>query len=123
MNYTHLALYVQNIDATRHFYIDNLGCIVRRFSSEEKFLSISIGDFIINFDGSCSGLAGGYNQGVAHLGFELETRTMVDSYAEHFRLSDSFDDRRNVAHGPYRFYVQDPDGYTIEIHTWDGIEE
>ncbi len=124
MNCTHLVLYVQNIDATRRFYIERLGCILRRFSSEENSLSINVGDFIVNFYGtSANKLAEGYSQGVAHVGLEVKTRDAVDFFAKHFQSSAGFDDRRNAVHGPYRFYIRDPDGYTLEIHSWEGVEE
>jgi catechol 2,3-dioxygenase-like lactoylglutathione lyase family enzyme len=120
---THIVLYVEDVNATHHFYTERLGCSLRRFSANEKFLSIAVGNFVINFDGSCPDLIKGYQQGIAHLGFEVETRATVDYYAERLKSSKSFWDKRNALHGPYRFYVSDPDGYTIEIHTWNGVKE
>jgi catechol 2,3-dioxygenase-like lactoylglutathione lyase family enzyme len=122
MNCTHFVLYVKNLAATRHFYVDELGCVLRRFSREEKFLSIAVGNFIINFD-SKHQVDEGYTLGIAHVGFEVENKDAVDTFADYFESRATFRDKRNTAYGPYRFYVYDPDGYTIEIHTWEGVEE
>jgi catechol 2,3-dioxygenase-like lactoylglutathione lyase family enzyme len=123
MSCTHFVLFVKDVEATRHFYIDESGCVLRCFSSEEKFLSIAVRDFTINFYGVSSGLAEGYSQGLAHVGFEVETRAIVDDYAKQFQRFDSFQDKRNAAHGPYRFYVCDPDGCTLELHTWQDVKQ
>jgi catechol 2,3-dioxygenase-like lactoylglutathione lyase family enzyme len=120
---THIVLYVKDIEVTRHFYNDVLGCVLRRFSHDEKILSVAVGTFIINFYLMTDSFSEGHTRGIAHLGFEVETRATVDAYAEQFQFSDGFRDKRNAIQGPYRFYVNDPDGYTIEIYTWDGIEE
>jgi catechol 2,3-dioxygenase-like lactoylglutathione lyase family enzyme len=121
LNCTHVALYVKAVEVTRCFYTEGMGCALRRFSAAEGFLSIAVGKFIVNFYQlpAEKSFTEPYTWGIAHLGFEVETRAAVDSYAEQFQLSDSFQDKRNTVHGPYRFYMDDPDGYTIEIHTWD----
>jgi catechol 2,3-dioxygenase-like lactoylglutathione lyase family enzyme len=125
MDCTHIALYVKNVEVTHRFYTECLGCALRRFSSDEGFLSIAVGRFIINFYQISDKelLIKNDARGIAHLGFEVETRAIVDSYAEQFQLSHSFCDKRKTTYGPYRFYVNDPDGYTVEIHTWDGVKE
>jgi extradiol dioxygenase family protein len=48
---THIVFHVKDIDATRLFYVERLGCMLHHFSSEEKFLSIAVGNFVINFYG------------------------------------------------------------------------
>jgi catechol 2,3-dioxygenase-like lactoylglutathione lyase family enzyme len=123
MTCTHVVLYVKDVNATRYFYIEQLGCTLRRFSANEKFLSVAVGNFIVNFYGSHPDLEKGYQQGIAHLGFEVEARAIVDTFANCFQTRVGFHDMRNSTQGPYRFYVNDPDGYTVEIHSWEGTNK
>ncbi len=134
---THVVLYVKNISATHSFYVFVLGCPVRRYAPEEDFLSVLVGDFILNFYGPKLSLtlAEGYNQGVCHIGFELATRFVVERYFAQLQevsytpLASDQQPLETLAHllphqtaGPYRFYLLDPDGYRVEIHTWEGVE-
>jgi catechol 2,3-dioxygenase-like lactoylglutathione lyase family enzyme len=125
MDCTHIALYIKDVEATRRFYTERLGCALRRFSSNEGFLSVAVGRLAMNFYqiSARETFDEHYTRGIAHLGFELETRAAVDVCAEQFQLFDRFRDKRNAVYGPYRFYIDDPDGYTIEIHTWQGVKE
>ncbi|MEM7736049.1 MAG: VOC family protein [Deinococcota bacterium] len=37
---------------------------------------------------------------------------------------ESLDDlKANQGYGPYRFYIYDPDGFRLELHTWEGVED
>lgn len=131
---THLVLYVKNVAVTRNFYVGTLGCAARRYAPDERFLSVSVGDFILNFYGLKPGEAppDGYS-GIAHLGLELPTRFDVQQFfgrlADFSRLDSGqsllqtvTDLETSQTPGPYRFYVHDPDGYTLELHTWEGVE-
>ncbi len=133
---THLVLYVKDVAITRDFYIDTLGCTVRRYAPGERVLSVSVGGFVLNFYGLKPGEAppDGYSSGVAHLGLELPTRPDVRQFFERLadfsrfgsgqRLLQTVTDlETSRTSGPYRFYVHDPDGYTLELHTWEGLEE
>lgn len=134
---THLVLYVNDLSATRDFYIRLLGLPERRYAPEEDFLSVAAGEFILNFYGPKlrESLGAGYSQGVAHLGLEAPTRSVVEEHFSHLRqtpfpplasdmqpLETSVALRTRQAPGPYRFYVRDPDGYTVEIHSWEDVE-
>lgn len=138
MQCTHVVLYVKDLQTTHDFYVCILACPARRYAPEEDFLSISVGGFIVNFYGPnlSPTLAAGYSQGVCHLGFELATRAEVERYfarlqvTSYLPLASNKQPLETLAHlrvrqtpGPYRFYVLDPDGYTVEIHTWEGVEE
>ena len=141
MTCTHLVLYVGDLEATRRFYVAMLGCEERRFAPDDGFLSIAVGAFIINFyeigklapDRS---LPDAYAAGVSHLGFEVATRAHVETCfrallsATHplfgsgrRRLENLQSLRETQTPGPYRFYVHDPDGYPVELHSWEGIDE
>lgn len=134
---THLVLYVKNLPATHDFYIGVLGCTLRRYAPEEGFLSVAVGDFIVNFyvPKPARQLSAGYYQGVGHLGLEAPTRSVVEACFTDLQLSgyrllssttqplETLTDlRAQQTPGPYRFYVYDPDGYTVEIHTWEGVD-
>lgn len=133
---THLVLYVKNVSVTRDFYVQLLGCLERRYAPEEDFLSVAVGDFILNFYGSklYEPLEKGYSQGVAHVGLELPTRRDVQAFFARLGDRQPFGSGRrplrSVADlaasqtpGPYRFYVHDPDGYTLELHSWEGADD
>ena len=141
MTCTHLVLHAGDLSATRRFYVTALGCEERRFAPDEGFLSIAVGAFIINFyeisklapDRS---LPDAYAAGVSHLGFEVATRELVETHFQALNsaayplfgrgkryLKDLQGLRDTQTPGPYRFYVHDPDGYPVEVHTWEGADE
>ncbi len=133
---THLVLYAKDVAVTRAFYVVALGCAARRHAPGERFLSVAVGDFILNFYGFVPGEAppDGYSKGVAHLGLELPSRAEVQNFfgrlADLSRLGSRQQPLRTLTDletsqtpGPYRFYVRDPDGYTLELHTWEGVED
>ncbi len=132
---THLVLYVKDVAVTRDFYVGTLGCAARRYTPDERFLSVSVGDFTLNFYGLKPGAAtpDGYSSGVAHLGLELPTRLDVRQFFGRLADLSRFGSGQSLLQtitdleasqtpGPYRFYVRDPDGYTLELHTWEGLE-
>lgn len=132
MHCTHVVLWVRDVAASRECYVNMLECSERRFAADEGFLSIAAGDFIINFYAIApqKPMPVGYPAGVAHLGFELPTRLLVDRFYNIARKSKvgkltSTEEfvARSAESGPYRFYFEDPDGYIIEIGTWEGVEE
>jgi catechol 2,3-dioxygenase-like lactoylglutathione lyase family enzyme len=127
---THIVLWIRDLSRTHSFYIGLLGCTERRYAPDEGFLSIGVGPFIMNFYAEEKPLPPGYTAGIAHLGFELETRREVEDFFARTTKSDlcnvtSTEEATKKSHmsGPYRFHVQDPDGYIIEIGTWEGVEE
>ena len=132
---THLVLYVKDVAVTCNFYVGTLGCAARRYTPDERFLSLSVGDFTLNFYGLKPGEAppDGYSRGVAHLGLELPTRVDVQQFFGRLADFSRFGGRQRPLQtvtdldtsqtpGPYRFYVRDPDGYTLELHTWEDLE-
>jgi len=128
---THIVLRARDLNSTRKFYVDILRCKERRFDDSEGFLSILMGDFIINFYvfKDKMKIPPSYSMGIAHIGFELETRDEVLCFFKILKGSPYRVDRdekklsESYKTGPFRFYVQDPDGYTIEIHSWEGVSE
>jgi catechol 2,3-dioxygenase-like lactoylglutathione lyase family enzyme len=119
---THFVLYVRDIDLTKQFYIDELGCKLREGLTDD-FLSISVGGFIINFYKIKDESFGkNYSQGLAHIGLEVDNRHLVDSF--HKKLNNKYrvleKKLSDFTYGPYRFYLEDPDGYVVGIHTWEG---
>lgn len=135
---THLVLYVQDLSLTYDFYVRLLELPERRYAPEEDFLSVAAGAFILNFYGPKlrEPLEAGYSQGVGHLGLDAATRSAVEGYFSHLQrachqplasdmqpLETLHELRSRQTPGPYRFYVRDPDGYTLEIHSWEGVDE
>ena len=119
-------------EAYRILFRSKLGLNERRYAPDERFLSVLAGDFILNFYGSDI-LGAGYSRGVAHVGLELPSRGEVQNFFG--RLADlprfgsgqrplqSLTDLDiSQTPGPYRFYVRDPDGYVLELYTWEGVE-
>lgn len=133
---THLVLYVKDVAVTRDFYVGSLGCAARRYNPDERFLSVAVGEFILNFYGLKPGEAplDGYRGGVAHLGLELPTRLDVRQFFGRLADFSRFGSGQSLLQtvtdletlqtpGPYRFYVRDPDGYRLELHTWEGVRD
>lgn len=135
---THLVLYVKDLSATHDFYGRLLELPERHCAPEEDFLSVAAGAFILNFYGPKlhEALEAGYSQGVGHLGLDAATRAAVEGYFSRLQqachqplasdrqpLETLHELRSRQTPGPYRFYVRDPDGYTVEIHTWEGVDE
>jgi catechol 2,3-dioxygenase-like lactoylglutathione lyase family enzyme len=127
---THIVLRVRDLARTHAFYVGLLRCAERRFAVGEGFLSIGVGPFIMNFYAEEKLLPPGYPAGIAHLGFEVQTRKIVEEAFTRLNGSDlckvtTTEEamRKSHASGPYRFHVQDPDGYIIEIGTWEGVKE
>ncbi len=100
---------------------------------------MAAGAFILNFYGPelYGPLEAGYSQGVGHLGLDAATRSAVEAYFSRLRRTPFLPLANNVLEplktlhelrsrqtpGPYRFCVLDPDGYTVEIHSWEGADE
>jgi catechol 2,3-dioxygenase-like lactoylglutathione lyase family enzyme len=139
---THLVLYAKELSATYNFtynfYVQLLELPERRYAPAEDFLSVAAGDFILNFYGPKlhGPLEAGYSQGVGHLGLDAFTRSVVEENFSRLLgttfpplassmqpLETLHELRSRQTSGPYRFYVLDPDGYTVEIHTWEGVDE
>jgi hypothetical protein len=80
---------------------------------------------------------------VNHIGLELPTQTSVDAWLTHLcqkgidvyasaaqttsktqlTLKTLAELKANQGYGPYRFYIYDPDGFRLELHTWDGVDD
>lgn len=132
---THLVLYSKDLPRSRYFYLDLLGCGERRYAREEGFLSLAVGNFILNFYAASKAppLGTSYAQGIAHLGFELAGRAEVEHCfgkllaagipcfgSRQAPLRSAFDLAKRQTPGPFRFYVPDPDGYRVEVNSWQG---
>jgi len=135
---THLVLYASNLQRTHDFYRDLLKCSVRVFN--EQILGIDVGRIFINFYPVKSGAV---RQSVDHIGLELPTRAHVDEWFTHLHSKDvamhlssvqaknsnrqklaSIEQlQANQVSGPYRFYLSDPDGFQLQLHTWDGVDD
>lgn len=136
---THFVLYTSNLALSHTFYADILQCDIRAFDPS-KILSVGLGGFIVNFQPTKELQA---KRVVNHLGLEVPTQNAVNEWFKflrannvpmHLSKAQTIDHQelevatleqlqKNQGMGPYRFYICDPDGYTLEIHTWEGIEE
>ncbi len=61
---------------------------------------------------------------VVHIGIDFSSRKEVESYYEMLNAKNVSNLSSKITgvlgQGPYRFYLKDPDGYTLEFETWEG---
>ena len=120
---THIEFYTSNVSKTVHFWENILG-LKNRFKRGDR-LNYTINELMIIFQYSEKGLKD-FSQAVGHLGIEFSSKAEVD--AQYKRLQKNSE--RNIPkpfgglkQGPYRFYLKDPNGISIEFGTWEGCSD
>jgi len=124
MKIDHIAIWVNDLEEMKYFYMKYFGCTVnnkyentgKRFSS--YFLSFSEGarvelmkrhDIVVRDNSN--------NLGLAHLAFQVESRSVVDSMTEKFE-KDGFKVEgfpRITGDGYYESVILDPENNRIEL--------
>jgi catechol 2,3-dioxygenase-like lactoylglutathione lyase family enzyme len=108
----HINLNVSDIDRALRFYQQAFGLVESfRQGPLMVFLSPPSGDDVITLHQTNP--VG--PQGVAHFGFEIEDGNLDDAVAAVLKAGGKFLSRGTHAPGVLFAYVQDPDGYVIEL--------
>ena len=117
----HIALKTNHLEKTRTFYKDVLGLEEANYDSEVGRLWLSLEDgFTLIFDRSDETLSAAT---VKYLGLELPDFQTVDRMYE--RLAPQVEMGRDMRElyrherGPYGFFVEDPNGYTIKVFKYN----
>lgn len=115
---THIHLVVRDLERSLHFYQEVFG-MEERFRDGPKMVFLNTpgsGDIItLNEDPAEAQLAG-VNGGVAHFGFRLADPATLDAaIAEVEAAGGKLVHRGEHGPGIPFAYVQDPDGYVIEL--------
>ncbi len=115
---THIHLVVRDLDRSLRFYQDVFG-MEERFRDGPKMVFLNTpgsSDLItLNEDPTEAHLIG-VNGGIAHIGFRLENAADLDTaIAEVESAGGKLIRRGEHAPGAAFAYVEDPDGYVIEL--------
>ena len=115
---THIHLVVRDLDRSLRFYQDVFG-MEERFRDGPKMVFLNTpgsSDLVtLNEDPTEAHLIG-VNGGVAHIGFRLENAADLDAaIAEVESAGGKLIRRGEHAPGAKFAYVEDPDGYVIEL--------
>ena len=123
MEINHIILKTSNINETKKFYESRFK-IKNREGGVPGYVTFKFGEFVLGFSEDPS-FSKAHAQSIGHLGLEVPTKKEVDSIYNHIKEIDSnvSKQRGGMGQGPYRFYVNDPNGYTLEIGTWDGASD
>jgi extradiol dioxygenase family protein len=122
-NCDHLVLKVENISAIRRFYEGVVG--LEAVTVQDKYVTYKLGNFSICFKEFHGGSKA--ENPIVHLGIEFKTRGDIDVYFK--RVNDSSYSPKpstivgGPGEGPYRFYVNDPSGYTLEFESWEDASD
>ena len=115
---THIHLVVRDLDRSLRFYQDVFG-MKERFRDGPKMVFLNTpgsSDLVtLNADPAEAHLIG-VNGGVAHIGFRLENAADLDAaIAEVESAGGKLIQRGEHSPGASFAYVEDPDGYVIEL--------
>lgn len=112
----HVALFVQDIDACLHFYIDVLGMKLEWKPDDDNYYLTSGTDNLALHRGD-SGKTPSGPQRLDHIGFIIRTADAVDDWHSHFVKSGVKILQAPKTHrdGARSFYCVDPAGNTVQM--------
>ncbi len=115
---THIHLYVHDLDRSLAFYKSVFG-LEERFRNGPKMVFLNTPgskDTITLNEDSSEAQHAGINAGIAHFGFRRESTSDLDSaISEVVAAGGKLVERGEHQPGVPFAYVQDPDGYIIEL--------
>ncbi len=115
---THIHLYVHDLDRSLAFYKSVFG-LEERFRDGPKMVFLNTPgskDTITLNEDSSEAQHAGINAGIAHFGFRRESTSDLDSaISEVVAAGGKLVERGEHRPGVPFAYVQDPDGYLIEL--------
>ena len=119
----HIVLYCNDILSVRNFYENILR--LKPKTILENYITYELGFFLLCFKEKKSHII--YGEAIAHIGVEFPTRLAVDEHFSKIKKSNYLNAPSNIIGGPglgpYRFYIKDPSGYTLEFESWDGCSD
>lgn len=112
----HVALYIKNFDACRHFYIDLLGMTID-WEPDADNLYLTSGHDNLALHRAPSDFSPAKHQHLDHMGFFLKERADVDQWHQYLHshkveIKAAPKDHRD---GTRSFYCADPDGNIIQF--------
>ncbi|MGD2118741.1 MAG: VOC family protein [Chromatiales bacterium] len=113
----HVALYVRDLAACEHFYIDLLGMQVEwRPDAQNVYLS-SGSDNLALHQAEAGQVCDESAQRLDHIGFFLRTADEVDAWFDWLQLNDVIMRSQPRTHrdGARSFYCFDPDGTVVQM--------
>lgn len=118
----HLVLSSNSISKTREFYEGILR--IEPGTVQDHYITYDLNGFFLCFKQSSKNQNVG--KAVTHLGLDFERQDEVKEWFEKLK-THNLDMSENLlggpGKGPFRFYVKDPDGYTLEFETWEGSSD
>ena len=118
----HIVLACTSLDETRKFYEEILQ--IKPETVLPGYVTYPLGSFSVCFRERSDILNPGAS--VMHIGLEFPLQSDVDRYRELLLKIKDIDPGPilgGISMGPYRFYVKDPSGYTIEFESWENSSD
>jgi extradiol dioxygenase family protein len=115
----HIVFACADIASTRHFYEAIVGLSAE--TAQDDYVTYDLGGFFLCFRKALE--LHEFGKAVKHIGIDLPLRSDVDALLERIKGAKYPIESETIGgleQGPYRFYVKDPSGYTIEFESWDG---
>jgi catechol 2,3-dioxygenase-like lactoylglutathione lyase family enzyme len=113
----HVALYVQDMEASLHFYVDLLGMQVEWHPDADNIYLTTSGRDNLALHRRSDGAARGGAQVLDHIGFILQTPEQVDAWYE-FLAAEGVTIKavpRTHRDGARSFYCADPEGIVVQM--------
>ncbi len=115
----HLVLASNSITKTRNFYEETLK--LEPGTVQDNYVTYELNGFYLCFKQVKK--QQNFGLAVIHLGIDFKTQTEVKDWfdrLQNLNLDISEKILGGIGKGPFRFYIKDPDGYTLEFETWEG---
>lgn len=112
----HVALYVADMGAAEHFYVELLGMTVE-WRPDANNVYLTSGNDNVALHSSPKGYDTSGDQSLDHIGYILETMQDVDDWFEFLRANGvkMKTEPRTHRDGARSFYCLDPDGNTVQM--------
>ncbi|OOZ39191.1 glyoxalase [Solemya pervernicosa gill symbiont] len=112
----HVALYVADMGAAEHFYVELLGMTVE-WRPDANNVYLTSGNDNVALHSSPEGYDTSGDQSLDHIGYILETMQDVDDWFEFLRANGvkMKTEPRTHRDGARSFYCLDPDGNTVQM--------
>ena len=120
---THIVFNTSQISKTADFWENILG--LKNCTNSKNLLQYKISKFLLMFRYS-EKCPADYSQTIAHLGIEFLSKAEVDTQYEKLKKKFNLNISKPIGglkQGPYRFYIKDPNGITLEFETWEGCSD
>ncbi len=112
----HVALFVKDLEACEHFYVDLL-CMAVEWRPDPDNIYLTSGNDNLALHRAPAGFAPDGSQRLDHIGFIIESPQEVDVWYDFLRAHDVPMKTAPRTHrdGARSFYCLDPDGNTVQM--------